>query len=42
MSENRFRWFGQIMRRGDTETIIVAMEIYVEGKRGRGSRRRYG
>jgi len=30
------------MRRGDTEAIIVAIEIYVEGKRGRGSRRRYG
>lgn len=31
--ENRFRWFGQVMMRGDKEAIIVAMEIYVEGKR---------
>jgi len=40
MRENKFRWCSQVMRRGDTEVMIVAMEIHVEGKRGRGSRRR--
>jgi len=37
--QNRFRWFGQVMRRGDKEAIIVAIEINIEGKRGRS---RYG
>jgi len=37
MKENRFRWFGHIMRREDSEAVSTGiMELGMEGRRGMG------
>jgi len=36
MWEIRLRWFGHVMRRGNTEAMKVGMKINVEGNKGRG------
>jgi len=34
MRDNRFRWFGYITRREDSETVRTVMEMNVEERRG--------
>lgn len=33
--DNRMRWFGYVMRRGDLEVMRLAIEINVKGIRGK-------
>ena len=42
MRENRLRWFLWERWLGGSESARVAMEIYVEGRKGEEVRRRYG
>jgi hypothetical protein len=36
MRENKFRWFGHVMRQEETKAVRVVMKMNVEGKRRRG------
>jgi len=36
MRENRLRWFGHVMRQGETKKVKVVTKTNVEGKRRRG------
>jgi len=35
IEENRLRWFGRVMKRGDSEAGRTVMELRVKGRRGR-------
>jgi len=35
MRENRFRWFGHVMRKESLNAVTAVMEMNVEGRRGR-------
>jgi len=39
MRENRFKWFGRVMRREDLEAVRTVMKLSVEGRREREERR---
>jgi len=36
MRENRLRWFGHDMWRGESEAVRTVMEMNIDGRRGRG------
>jgi len=35
MRENRLRWLGHNMRRGESKAVRTVMETNIEGRRGR-------
>ena len=40
INKNKFRWFGNVMRREEESTLRVVMKIKMKGKRPRGRSRR--
>jgi len=42
MRENKLRWFGHVMRRGETKAVRMVMKMNVEGKRAWEDQKRDG
>lgn len=42
IKENRLKWFGNILRKEEIESVRLVMRMFVKGKRGIESQRRGG